>query len=64
MLIEPPIDQLVEKIGCRYALVCVAAKRARELCDTRGAELEEKKLKPVSVAAMEIYQGKISAEEG
>lgn len=33
MMIDPPIDKLVDKIGCKYALVIVTAKRARFLLD-------------------------------
>ncbi len=59
MLISPPNDELIEKVGCRYALVTLAAKRARQLTEQNAEELERKKLKPVSVAAQEIYDGKV-----
>ena len=39
MMIDPPIDKLIEKIGCKYALVCVTAKRARYLLDKRSEML-------------------------
>ena len=48
MMIEPPIDKLIKKAPCRYALVCGLAKRAKELSSTRAAELEEKHIKPIS----------------
>lgn len=59
MMIEPPIDKLITKTPCRYALVCGLAKRARELSATHSKELEESGLKPISYAAKEIYEGKI-----
>ncbi len=59
MMIEPPIDKLIKKAPCRYALVCGLAKRAKELSSTRAAELEEKHIKPISYAAEEIYNDKI-----
>ncbi len=63
MLISPPNDELIEKVGCRYALVTLAAKRARQLSEQSSEELEKKKMKPVSVAAQEIYDGKVTAIE-
>ena len=59
MMIEPPIDKLIKKAPCRYALVCGLAKRAKELSSTRAAELEEKHIKPIRYAAEEIYNDKI-----
>ena len=64
MLHEPPIDELAEKVGCKYSLCVVCSKRARQLIDNAqnqgytdlpGGE------KPLSVAATEIYDGKIVA---
>lgn len=59
MMIEPPIDKLITKTPCRYALVSGLAKRARELSATHSKELEESGLKPISYAAKEIYEGKV-----
>ena len=62
MIHEPPIDKLVEEVeGCRYALCCLASKRARQIID---ADLAEGNLepgdKPISIAAKEIYEGKLT----
>ena len=59
MLIEPTIDELLEKVDSKYSLVVAAAKRARELVD--GAEPLEKAAsnKPVSIALKEIGHDKI-----
>lgn len=59
-MIEPPIDKLIKKAPCRYALVCGLAKRAKELNSTMAQELEEQHIKPISYAAQEIYDDKIS----
>lgn len=59
MMIEPPIDKLIRKAPCRYALVCGLAKRAKELSSTRAQELEEMQIKPISYAANEIYNDQI-----
>ncbi len=66
MIQEPPIDILAEKIGSKYALCVVASKRARQLLEqaqNQGlTELPDNK-KPLSVAAQEIYDGKLIASE-
>lgn len=60
MMLYPPVAELVEKIGSRYQLVNLVAKRARTL----SMEAEEKQIepekKPVSAAIDEVYSGKLS----
>ena len=59
MMIDPPIDKLIKKAECRYALICGVAKRARQL-DTQYPDLlEEAGMKSLSYAAKEVYEGKI-----
>ncbi len=64
MIHKPPIDELSQKIGSKYALCVVASKRARQLmekaqndgtADTYGRD------KPLSQAAQEIQDGKLIA---
>ena len=54
------LAELVDKIGSRYQLVNLVARRARVL----SAEAEEKQIpmerKPVSSAIDEVYTGKLS----
>ncbi len=59
MMIDPPIDKLIEKVGCKFSLCCLMTKRARYLQDKMPAVLEEKEMKSISCAAQEIYDGKI-----
>lgn len=59
MLIDPPIDKIIKKADCRYELVCAVSKRARDLMQQEGDRLREQKLKPISVAAKEIYEDKV-----
>ena len=60
MMLYPPVAELVDKIGSRYQLVNLVARRARVI----SAESEEKKIpldrKPVSSAIDEVYTGKLS----
>ena len=58
-MIDPPIDKLIKKAPCRYALVCGLAKRAKELIALESGELEKSGLKAISHASKEIYDGKI-----
>ena len=65
MLVDPPIDKLVEKIGCKYALVCLVTKRARELQQKIG---EDGNVLPdantISCAAREVYAGTVEPVYG
>ena len=62
MMLYPPVAELVDKIGSRYQLVNLVAKRAR----TISSEAEEKQIplerKAVSTAIEEVYTGKLSIE--
>lgn len=60
MMLYPPLSDLVQKVGSRYLLVNLIARRARDI--STGAELEDMPLeqKPVSTAIDEVYSGKIS----
>ncbi len=54
------LDELMEKVGSRYILVVMAAKRARVLTE-KGAGKEDGALsKPVTTALKEILKSKIS----
>ena len=63
---QPSIDKLLQRTDSKYALVVVAAKRARML--TEGASPLIEKVnpaeisKPVSVALEEIAAGKLTYE--
>lgn len=59
MMIDPPIDKLIKKAPCRYALVVAITKRTKELLSMDSAALEESGIKAVSYAAKEIYEDKI-----
>ena len=64
MIHKPPIDDLATKIGSKYALCVVASKRARQIMDqaqNQGLTELPDNVKPLSVAAQEIYDGKLIA---
>lgn len=62
MIHKPPIDELANTIGSKYALCVVTSKRARQLMEqaqNQGYTELPSKEKPLSVAAQEIYEGKL-----
>ena len=61
MMIDPPIDKLGDKVDCKYALVAVMTKRARYLLDKKSEMLESTGQRAISVAAKEVYEGKVEA---
>ncbi len=58
-MIEPPIDKLIKKAECRYALTCAVAKRTRELLTQESSYLESQEDKAITLACKEIYSGKL-----
>ena len=61
-MVNPSIDYLAEKVGSKYELVIMAAKRARELVDHKPPMVETKSNKPVSIALEEIGEGVLTCE--
>jgi DNA-directed RNA polymerase subunit omega len=74
-MIEPRIDELLDRVDARYSLVILAAKRAREinsyysqLGEGRGefvpplVETGNLRSKPLAIALQEIAEGKVTYE--
>ena len=74
-MIEPSIDELLDKVDSKYTLVVLAAKRAREinsyysqLGEGRGefvpplVETGGLRNKPLSIALQEIAEDKVTYE--
>ncbi len=62
MMIYPSIDDLLTKVDSRYSLVILAAKRARQLRDSRSNAEEGASLKEVTAALEEISHKFITYE--
>jgi DNA-directed RNA polymerase subunit omega len=62
-MIFPAIADLVEKIGSRYGLVIVTAKRARELSEGKDPLVDPGKDKNVAIAVNEIAAGKVVCDD-
>lgn len=60
MMLYPPMGDLMDKVGSRYLLVNMVARRAREISDEAEAENEIIDDKTVSMAINEVYTGKLS----
>lgn len=61
MMLYPPMADLVEKVGSRYLLVNLVARRAREIAAWQEENGEPSDEKPVSDAIKEVYDGKLQA---
>lgn len=59
MLIDPPIDKLISKVGCKYELVCLVAERARYLEDKKSEMLKQSNQNAITYASKEVYDGKV-----
>lgn len=62
-MIDPPIDKLIEKTDCRYALVCAISKRVSTIITQEPEYLKDSGYKPVTLAAKEIYEDKLRMVE-
>jgi DNA-directed RNA polymerase omega subunit len=58
-MINLPLNELIEKAGCRYMLVTAVAQRARQL-QADPEKLGERK--PVTVAVDELYHDELTIE--
>ena len=60
MMLYPPVAELVDKVGSRYQLVNLVARRARILSSEEQLEGVSSEKKPVSSAIDEVYSGKLT----
>lgn len=61
-MIKPPLEALLGRVENKYALVIVAAKRARQLKEGALPLVDVDSGSPVTVALEEIAAGKIRFE--
>lgn len=63
MMLEPPMNKLLDQVPSRYMLVNVVAQRARQIAsafEDSGIPLTEK---PVTLAIHEVAAGELELEE-
>ena len=63
MLLETPVEELVDKVGNKYKLCNLVARRANEIQKKNLIENVESKENEISIAANEVYTGKIVASD-
>lgn len=61
MLMNPPIDKLIDKVGCKYALVCLISERAKYLLDKKNDLLDNSAERAISMAAQDVFDGRVEA---
>ncbi len=62
MMLYPPMSELVDKVGSRYLLVNLVARRARDISQKAEEEGESLDRKPISTAIDEVYTGKLTVK--
>ena len=60
MMLYPPVAELVDKVGSRYQLVNLVARRARTISSKSEENQIPLEKKAVSSAIDEVYTGKLS----
>ena len=60
-MLYPPVADLLKNVDSRYLLVNVIAQRARKIAEEAEANQEELPEKPVTMAILEVAEGKLSA---
>ena len=59
MMVKPTVNELLTKVDNRYELVVATAKRARQLANRATPLTNKKEASPVTLAAVEIAEGKV-----
>ena len=63
MMIDPPIEELKAIAGNEYILTNLVSKRAKELEKEIPEVIDSSPEKAISIAARELYTGKIVADK-
>lgn len=60
MMVQPSVTELLKKVSNRYELVVATARRARQLASGEPALTDKVEESPVTLAADEIAEGKVT----
>ncbi|MCL2599533.1 MAG: DNA-directed RNA polymerase subunit omega [Firmicutes bacterium] len=60
-MINPPIDKMIEKVGCKFALVTLVSKRAHEVVDRQPDSFFESGDTLITYVAKEVYEDKVES---
>ncbi len=58
-MIDPPLNELCEKVDCRYTLVSVISKRARQIVEQSSTSDEGLQEKAVSYAVDDLMTDRL-----
>ncbi|MBV9849606.1 MAG: DNA-directed RNA polymerase subunit omega [Armatimonadetes bacterium] len=61
-MIYPSADTIEDRVGSRYSLVVLAAKRAKQIKEGAPVLIETPSTNPLTIALEEIAAGKVSAQ--
>lgn len=59
MMIDPPVDKLIDKSRSRFELVCAISKRAKEILALEEGSFYQSNLKAITYASKEFYDERI-----
>lgn len=62
MLLNPKVDDLLEKAENRYELAILVSRRARQLVAGDKPKVETKEKAPTTIAAIEVDKGEVYIE--
>ena len=63
MMVKPTVTELLTKASNRYELVIATARRARQIAAGDEPKTDVKETSPVTLAANEIAEGKVTIVE-
>ena len=62
MIVKPTVTELLKRAANRYELVIATARRARQIAAGATPLVDTKEESPVTIAAIEIAEGKVLIE--
>lgn len=62
-MINPSINELLDKVGDRYSLVTITASRARQIIEGSKPLVDIDSTKPVTIAINEVNQNLLKYKE-
>ncbi len=62
-MIYPSADTIEDRVGSRYSLVVLAAKRAKQIKEGSPILIDTESTNPLTIAMEEIAAGKVTAQE-
>ena len=63
-MLYPKIEDCVAKVGCKYTLAIIIAKRGKELAVKRPAEFATSRRKELTYALNEIFNDQLTVKIG